>query len=798
MRRLTFVLLLAVPSLSGFAQTPYKLPPKEIVDIIDAPEAPMVVVSPDGSRMMQVEFRSTPSIAFVAQPFVRLAGTRINPRTASTRRITQYTGIVIKSLESNKELRVQLPANSNIDVPVWSSDGKTIAFTRDASGGLELWVADATTGESRRLEGVLVHDVLNDPFHWMSDSRTLLVSLVPPGRGEAPEPPAVPTGPNIDESYGKTSRPPTFQDLLRTPYDEELFEYYATSQLALVDTRSGGRTLLGSPGMILASEFSPNERYLAVLRLMRPFSYRVPYWDFTRSYEVWDAKGELVRTIAQLPVADDVPTQGVPKGPRSGQWQELRDARLLWVEALDEGDPLKKVPFRDRLLALDAPFTGPPVEIMEIQHRYSGLNFLPFKDRVILREFDRDRRWQTLSLLSLAEPKERTVLFDLSVNDAYNNPGSPVYRTDKSGRRMVIQAGDWIYLAGSGATPQGDRPFLRQFNLKSKETRELFRSSETGYETFVAFAGEGFDRIITRSEDPKHPPNFYLTQMRAKQKTALTDFPDPAPQLTGLTKKLLTYSRKDGVLLSGTLYLPASYTPGSRLPLVVWAYPLEFSDPSTAGQVRGSPNRFTFFRGTSPLFYVTQGYALLMDATMPVVGDPETVNNTFIEQIVTSAKAAIDTLDAMGVVDPARVLVSGHSYGAFMTANLLAHSDLFAAGIARSGAYNRTLTPFGFQSERRSLWEAPELYFAVSPFMHADKINEPLLLIHGEADDNSGTFPIQSERMFQAIKGNGGSVRLVMLPAESHGYNARESVLHVLAESLEWADKYVKNKATGK
>lgn len=128
-----------------------------------------------------------------------------------------------------------------------------------------------------------------------------------------------------------------------------------------------------------------------------------------------------------------------------------------------------------------------------------------------------------------------------------------------------------------------------------------------------------------------------------------------------------------------------------------------------------------------------------------------------------------------------------------MTANLLAHSDLFRAGIARSGAYNRTLTPFGFQSERRTFWEAPEMYAKVSPFWYADKIKEPILLIHGEADNNQGTFPIQSERMFAAIRGNGGTARLVMLPLEAHGYAAKESTEHTLFEMVQWFDKWVKN-----
>jgi dipeptidyl aminopeptidase/acylaminoacyl peptidase len=277
----------------------------------------------------------------------------------------------------------------------------------------------------------------------------------------------------------------------------------------------------------------------------------------------------------------------------------------------------------------------------------------------------------------------------------------------------------------------------------------------------------------------------------------LTHYKDPAPQLRSIKKELVTYKRPDGVQLSFTLYLPPDYKPGERLPTIVWAYPLEFNDAGTAGQVVGSPNLFTTLNGNSILFMLTQGYAILDNATMPVVGDPETVNNTYIEQIVASAKAAIDKAVDMGVTDRNRVGVGGHSYGAFMTANLLAHSDLFRAGVARSGAYNRTLTPFGFQSERRTLWQAPEMYARVSPFMYADKIKTPLLLIHGEADNNPGTFPVQSERMYQAIKGNGGTVRLVLLPLESHGYVARESVEHVLYEMISWFDRWVKPAKAG-
>jgi dipeptidyl aminopeptidase/acylaminoacyl peptidase len=393
--------------------------------------------------------------------------------------------------------------------------------------------------------------------------------------------------------------------------------------------------------------------------------------------------------------------------------------------------------------------------------------------------------------LGSSEPPK--VIFDLSVNDAYKNPGAPVFETRPDGERVLLQDGDRIYLAGAGASESGDRPFLDRLDLKTLEKTRLFRCGETGYEQFMAFAGGSRESILVHAESRTDPPNIFLVDVRSGKRRRVTDFPDRTPRVTRMSKQLVKYSRKDGVALSGTLYLPPDYKAGTRLPLLIWAYPLEYSDADTAGQVRGSTRTYTRLFGASPIFFALHGYAVLNDATMPVVGDPETVNNTYVEQITESARAAIDKLDAMGVVDPKRVCVAGHSYGAFMTANLLAHSDLFAAGIARSGAYNRSLTPFGFQTERRSYWEATDLYTKISPFTYADRIKKPLLLIHGEADDNSGTFPIQSERLFEAIRGNGGTARLVLLPNEAHGYRARESILDTLAEMLDWADRYVKN-----
>lgn len=778
-----------------FSQKPYKLPPKEVIDIVTAPPPPRISMSPTGDHMLIIESDSMPSIAYMSQPLLRIAGTRITPQYNSRQTTSFNTSLILKTIKDGSTLKISLPEGAKFGSPRWSYDGQWLAFTRYTDAGLELWVVDAKTGKERTLTGPVINATLSSGFTWLSNNRHILAFTVLENRGNPPKKPTSPMGPNIQETSGRAAKVRTLQDLLQTPHDEALFDYYTTSQILEIDVTTGESRKIGSPGIYLYSDLSPNGKHLLIHKIKRPYSYMVSYRSFPYTLEIWDRDGNLVHLFADLPLADNVPIRGVPKGPRSVNWRALKPATLTWVEALDEGDPEKNVPFRDRLMTLSAPFSDNPREILKIKHRYSGLSWLTQEGKAFLTERNWKKRWRTTYLIDIDNPDVAPQkLFDISTQDRYNDPGSPVSTTTFSGKRVILQDKDWIYLSGSGASPKGDRPFLDKLNLKTMKKARLFQCGEGVYERFVDFAGKSRKQIITSFESKTDPPNHYIYNLGNKRRKALTDYKDPAPQLTGLKKQLIKYEREDGVPLSGTLYLPPDYKEGERLPLVIWAYPREYSDPKIAGQIRGSPHRFTFFRGISQLFFVTQGYAVLDGAQMPVLGDPKTMNDTLPEQLAANAKAAIDRLDSMGIIDPKRVGVGGHSYGAFMTANLLAHCDLIAAGIARSGAYNRTLTPFGFQSERRTFWQAPETYFKVSPFMHAHKINEPILLIHGEADNNSGTFPIQSRRLYHALKGHGATARLVMLPNESHGYRAKESVLHVLAEMIEWFDKYLKNK----
>lgn len=817
-------LLLAFSACVAHAQDGYQKAPQAVRKVLDAPPVPRASVGRARDKVLFFTPVLYPSIADLAKPYVRLAGLRIDVASNGPHNGPQFTDLLLKDVASDTEQNIALPAGFRVSQPFWSPEGHAIAFTHATDSGVELWILDTRTARTAAVPGVKLNAAIssagpgeeNQPCHWMPDGKQLLCQTIPSGRGAPPKPPAVPSGPRVQESFGKAAPVATFEDLLQNEYDSALFDYYASSQLALIDAVSGRVSNVGAPGIFLIADPAPDGKHVLVSRIHRPYSYIVPVERFAREEEVWGVTGKTVYKVASLPLQENIPIGGVPMGVREISWHPTKPATLVWAEALDDGDPKKQVKERDKVMWIHAPFQEGPAELARTEKRFAGITFGERGDFAILRDFDRDtlrgRAWffnpqptpHKESTFHADTPNEKTLVWDLSTQDRYHNPGMPVLWPQINGRSAILQQSDSIFLLGAGASPDGERPFLDRLDINTLQSQRIFQADAKTYEEIVAVLSAGGSKLLTRRETPQDPPNYLVRDSVSSngafanpgslaKTTAFTKFPDATPELRKIQKQLVTYKRADGVDLSMTLYLPPDYKPGERRPAVVWAYPLEFTDPSVAGQVSGSPYRFTTLLGPSPLFFLLDGYVVLDGAAMPVVGNPETVNNTYIEQITSSARAAIDKASEMGVIDANRVGVGGHSYGAFMTANLLAHSDLFRAGIARSGAYNRTLTPFGFQNERRTLWQAPDLYVKVSPFMFADKIKVPVLLIHGEADNNSGTFPIQSDRMFRAIKGNGGAVRYVTLPEESHGYSARESIEDVLAEMLGWFDKFVKN-----
>ena len=791
----------------------YRQPPEPLLGVMRAPLNPSPAIDPTGQRALLVRQLPYPSIERVAEPYLKLAGVRVGPHNHSRHDFSSGYGIrtclegfSLLDLASGKETPVTLPVGACPGSPDWSPDGQRFAFDNTTDRGVELWVGDARDGSVRRIEGVRLNTILGGGVRWLGGKRELLATLVPADLGPMPQKAAVPPGPEMKEAIGGKGESSTYEarDTLTGPEDEALFDHFATSQLAIVDVANGKVSNVGRPAVYADVDAAPDGRHVRVQVLKRPYSHVTTYGRFAHDVNVIDLADGSVRTLASLPVADRVPVRGVPTGPRNFAWRANQPATLVWAEALDGGDWKVEVPARDRLLTLAAPFAGTPGEFARTKQRFGGLSWFEDGGRALLTEFDANRNWRTTRLVDADRAGDPgRVLWDLSTHELYANPGSPQGRVLPNGARVLREEGDALFLNGNGASPQGDRPFLDRYDLASGQTVRLFRSDAAALERAVGFAGGDTSKLLTWHQSPADPPNLFLRTLGQAQAdaatgeaayastpVAITRFPDPAPLARGVNKRLVKYPRKDGVELSFTLYTPPGYEEGTRVPAILYAYPQDYADPSKAGQVSGSEQTFT--RLSNYRLLLLAGYAIIDNAAFPIVGDPRTAYDTYLEQLVANAEAAVGKAVELGVVDPQRIGITGHSHGALMTANLLAHTDLFRAGVASSGGYNKTLTPFGFQNERRSFWDAREVYDQASAFFHADRIDEPLLIVHGSDDANPGTEPTQSPRLFQAIRGNGGTTRLVMLPFEPHWYTAQESNEHFVAEMLAWFDRYVK------
>jgi dipeptidyl aminopeptidase/acylaminoacyl peptidase len=802
-------------SSAALAQITYQKPPEPIEQLLDAPVTPLVSLSPD-RRMLLVEQPQTfPTIAEVAQPRYRLAGLRFNPATNGPSREVSMVKLTLEAAAGGALQSIAgLPEHLRASSILWSPDAKHIAFVQrtfaadrpHGQAGLELWVIDVAAASAHRLGTVRLNAVLvtpgsptrppGSPMEWMPDSAALLCRIVPQGRGAAPQPSEVPTGPDVEESLGKVSPAPTYEDLLKTAGDEQIFEYYATSQAAIVPLAGPVRTL-PVKGLLRAATPSPDGRFALVEQLHRPFSYTFPAPLFPLQAEVVTLQSGAVKQLSDRPLVDYLPiaNDAEPIGPRDYEWQSDAPATLAWIEAGDGGDPNAKVEIHDRLLTLAAPFAGAGKVVLESPMRIREVSW--GKDHLAVASEQRwsDRHTALIAFDPMGAAKPIT-LYEGSSQDRYHSPGRPALEMNKAGKEVMhfTADGSSIYFFSLGASPQGDLPFLAAMPVTGGEEKILWRSGTELYANPAALLSD--DAVLIRQESKTVSPNYFKASLSDAHASPsqLTNFPSPYAGMKPPSSELIHYKRADGLELTATLWLPAGYDKSQGpLPTLMEAYPAEFKSRGAAGQVSGSPNRFPRIGAGSPIFFTQTGYAVLENASIPIIGEGSAQpNDTYIEQLVAGAKAAIDYGASIGVVDPKRVAVMGHSYGAFMTANLLAHSDLFRAGIARSGAYNRTLTPYGFQAEERTYWQAPQVYYNMSPFNYADKIKTPILLIHGEADDNTGTYPIQSERFYAALKGQGATVRLVFLPLEAHGYEAHESLQHMLWEMGTWLDTYVK------
>ncbi|MEO1011542.1 MAG: prolyl oligopeptidase family serine peptidase [Bacteroidota bacterium] len=779
----------------------YQKPSETILDLVDVPLAPSVLLTDDGELMVLRYRNAYKSISELSETELRLAGLRINPKTNIGSRTNYYNNLKIQKTGSKEAVQVSgLPKNPRLANFNWSPNQDKMAFTHTHTSGVELWVLDLNNAMATRLTGPKVNANMSDVINWFKDGQSLLVKMLPDDRKpliNTSE--AVPEGPTISSNDGKKAQNRTYQDLLKSPNDEFNFEQLAGSTLYRIGM-DGTSTLWKETGLYNGISFSPDGRYIMVTTLEKPFSYLVPYYRFPFTTAIYKNDGSLIKTLLKVPLIEDLPKgfMAVREGMRRINWRNDRPATLYYAEALDGGDPENKVAYRDEVFELNAPFDGTPKSLLKTKNRFSWINWGNNEMAIAYDYWWNNRNTKTYLFNPSSPRKEPILLSDRNYQDVYTDPGDFVMERNENGVQVLALKGKNAFLLGDGYTKEGQFPFVDKMNLATRKKTRLYTSKLEGKMERLIDYNIDRDELLVRIESPNEYPNYHKKHLiKRKGSVQLTHFENPFKSLQNIHKEVITYQRDDGLELSATLYLPAGYDRNKpeKMPMILWAYPREFKDKNSASQNTQNPNEFTYPFWGSPIYWVAKGYVVLDDAAFPIIGEGnEEPNDTFRKQLVSNAKAAIDAVDRLGYVDRERVAVGGHSYGAFMVANLLSHSNLFAAGIARSGAYNRTLTPFGFQSEERNYWEAPEIYYTMSPFMHADKMKTPLLLIHGEADNNSGTYPMQSERYFNALKGLGATVRLVMLPKESHGYRAKESILHLLWEQDQWLEKYVKNR----
>lgn len=799
----TLLFLLVFSCFLSFSQEnlSFQKPSKPILDLADYQRAPSVSMD-NKKEYMLLSYRNTyKTLDDLNQEEMRLGGLRINPVTNISSTVTYINNLKIRKISDKLEQQViGLPENAKIANLSWSPNEKKIAFTNTTAKGVELWMLDVATHTAKKITNDNLNANLGSPFSWHTNDE-LLIKVLPKNRSALIDNKKdLPTGPTVSVSDGSKSQNRTYQDLLKNKTDETNFEILTTSELYFIST-SGDAKLFKNAAIYAGESFSPDGNYIMLTTIQKPYSYIVPMSRFPQKSVVYDAKGNEIKVVNEVPLTEIMPKgfSSVRKGKRNMSWRADVAATLFYVEALDEGDQAKQVDFRDEIFTWNAPFDKAPASLLKTKQRYGGITWGNENYAIVYDSWYDTRNTKTYLVNPSNPNQEAKIIFDRNSQDIYADPGNFETKKNQFNRYALAIENEKAYLIGDGFTKEGQFPFISEFNLKTSENKKIYTSTYTDKkEDLLSIEDLKKGDVLVMIQSKNEYPNYYIRNIKSKNKvTPITSFANPFESIKNVYKEVIKYKRKDGVELSGTLYLPANYDKTAKkekLPLLIWAYPEEFKDKSSAGQVNKNPNEFTFPNYGSFVYWVTKGYAVLDDASFPIIGEGKTEpNDTFISQLVDNAEAAINAVDNLGYINKNKVAVGGHSYGAFMTANLLTHSKLFACGIARSGAYNRTLTPFGFQSEQRNYWDVPNVYNEMSPFMNADKMKTPLLLVHGDADNNPGTFTLQSERYFQALKGLGAPARLVLLPKESHGYAAKDNILHLLWEQEQFLDKYLKN-----
>ena len=801
MLKQTFISLLFLLSIysNGQVNSNYKTPKQALLDLIDINLAPSVIRNSDNSIMIFLYRPAYKNIEDLSRKELRLGGLRVDPKRHIGSRTTYFNKVQIIKLNESKNPKevVGLPKSINLSNFQFSPNENKVAMTNTTNNGVEIWVLDIPSLIAKKIFHSNANATMGNVINWINDRELIIKSLPDDMSPLINTATSIPTGPTVTENNGSKAQNRTYQDLLKNPND--VYNFKQLSQSVLLKINIDGEFIKWLPTRMYKNiQLSPDKNYLLVDFIKTPFSYIVPYNRFPTETHVYNKNAKLIKIINDAPLLEELPKgfMSTTSGKRNFRWRSDKPSTLSYTIALDEGDPSKIKEFRDALYLWKAPFNDPSVYITKVKNRISGVYWGNDNIAIITDRWWNSRNTKTYVFNPSNPNSEAQLISDRNYQDVYSDPGNFVQVKNQYNKNILLIDDNSTFAIGNGYTENGQFPFLDKLNLSSGESERIYTSPYTNkYENIIDY-NIVKDEVLVRIESPNEFPNYYKNYFKSGKLDQLTFFENPFKSLQNIKKEIISYKRDDGLDLNGVLYVPKSNElQNEKKPMILWAYPREFKDKSSASQKTNNPNRFTYPSWGSPIYWATQGYVVLDRAAFPIVGEGNNEpNDSFRPQLVANALAAINAVDELGYIDRERVAVGGHSYGAFMVANLLSHSNLFAAGIARSGAYNRTLTPFGFQSEERSYWEAPEVYYTMSPFMHADKMKTPLLLVHGEADNNSGTYPMQSIRYFNALKGLGATARLVMFPKESHGYRAKETILHLIWEQDRWLEKYVKNK----
>ncbi|MCL1827454.1 MAG: prolyl oligopeptidase family serine peptidase [Candidatus Cloacimonetes bacterium] len=791
------ILLVYVPIANAFAtdnSPTWQQPSHTLTDILNRPNAPNISIMSKQNKLLSRRVEHFTPLEWLALEVARYGEIEIYAESRSKPRASYFSEISIADISdfdtSISYQRLNLPPNSAFGGEMYSHNQEAFLMFEYRSDKMVLWHVDTATLETKILmEGGLTQTMGNEAI-WLPDNESVLINLIPDDIEKPEKASPVPTAPVVQETTGNTSNIRTFPNLLRNQEEEKLFEYYASSQLAILNTKTGQVQKISKSGVIQSRSLSPDGRFVLIREIVPPYSYSLPYFYFPAKSYVYEIATAKVFELANHPTRD-LKVGWVPTGKRSIQWHPFEQSTLVYATALDGGNPDKKVTYRDELRALSFPFRGEGKSFCKTENRFTGIYFID-KDSYIYY----DRVWENEDEYTYIVNKKgkKHLLHKEGRGQVYDLLGSAVSYPMPNGQDALLVIDESIYFIGDGLTETGRKPFIDKLSLDAFEKERLIELDDPDfYINIQNFYGKDTSKAVISKQNKYTPPNTSIIDIATKNTLLqLTENKDMVPEITNLQRRVIRYEREDGVQLSGVLYLPQNYDGTKRLPLLMSAYPREFADSSIASQSRHTENRYVRPFGSQNIYMCLDDIAVLENASFPVIGTLEDVNKTYLEQTISNAKAAIDYLDSQGIIDPDKVVIQGYSYGAFMVLNLLAHCDLFAGGIAQNGAYNRTLTPFGFQSERRTLWEAREDYLRLSPFLFVNQIEKPLLLIHSMADQNTGTFPLQSRRLFEAMLGNGKVCRFVQLPLEGHHYRAKESHLQVLSEFEAFFTKYIK------